>query len=244
MSFLDTVANIATSALDQYGDMLFGGQLQKAKLVTCKSPEDTAEIETIEFFLNPETITVGKEVKLEHNEHPQNPDIVRWQMTKPTTLKLDTLWFDTYETRENVRDKYINKLEALLDFLPETHTIPCVYFVFGEFSQVAPADASVFRVENLNVKYTMFLPDGTPVRAQVTMKLVQAQKEQQEWEVQKESPDHAKLHTVRRGDTLQGISMKEYDDPAQWRRIADLNGIDNPMMLEPGRKLLVPPILK
>jgi len=49
---------------------------------------------------------------------------------------------------------------------------------------------------------------------------------------------------VQRGDTLQNIAWKEYDDPAEWRRIADFNAVDDPMALEPGTKLLVPPILK
>jgi nucleoid-associated protein YgaU len=60
----------------------------------------------------------------------------------------------------------------------------------------------------------------------------------------KNSPDHAKVYTVQRGDTLQSISFREYDDPAEWRRIADANSVDDPMALEPGMKLLVPPILK
>jgi nucleoid-associated protein YgaU len=49
---------------------------------------------------------------------------------------------------------------------------------------------------------------------------------------------------MKRGDTLQAIAHAEYDDPREWRRIADTNGIDDPMSLRPGNKLLVPPILK
>ena len=41
-----------------------------------------------------------------------------------------------------------------------------------------------------------------------------------------------------------GIAFREYDDPAQWRRIAEANGIDDPLALQPGRRLLIPPILK
>ena len=59
-----------------------------------------------------------------------------------------------------------------------------------------------------------------------------------------ESPDHAKLHAVRRGETLQSIAAQEYDDPNQWRRIADANGIDDPFRLDPGARLIIPPILR
>ena len=90
----------------------------------------------------------------------------------------------------------------------------------------------------------MFLNDGTPVRAKVdlTLKTGLTPQEQAE-EDSKKSPDHAKMVTVRRGDTLSAIAHVEYNDSGEWRRIADANGIDDPMSLRPGMKLLVPPIL-
>jgi nucleoid-associated protein YgaU len=48
---------------------------------------------------------------------------------------------------------------------------------------------------------------------------------------------------VGRGDTLQSIAFKEYDDAGEWRRIAEANGIDDPLELAPGKRLLIPPIL-
>ncbi|MCA9527587.1 MAG: LysM peptidoglycan-binding domain-containing protein, partial [Myxococcales bacterium] len=47
-----------------------------------------------------------------------------------------------------------------------------------------------------------------------------------------------------RGETLQSIAGQEYDDPNQWRRIADANGIDDPFRLDPGVRLIIPPILR
>jgi len=60
----------------------------------------------------------------------------------------------------------------------------------------------------------------------------------------KQSPDHAKVYTVQRGDTLQAIAYREYDNPSEWRRIAEANAVDDPLALEPGTRLLVPPILR
>jgi nucleoid-associated protein YgaU len=91
----------------------------------------------------------------------------------------------------------------------------------------------------------MFLESGLPVRATVTISLRQAASatEQQE-QIKKQSPDHAKIHAVQRGETLQMIASREYDDPGEWRRIADANGIDDPLQVEPGRRLMIPPILR
>ena len=44
------------------------------------------------------------------------------------------------------------------------------------------------------------------------------------------------------GDTLAGIAAGLYGRPAEWRRLADHNRIDDPRRLAPGRVLEVPPL--
>jgi nucleoid-associated protein YgaU len=48
---------------------------------------------------------------------------------------------------------------------------------------------------------------------------------------------------VKQGETLNLIAAEEYDDPAEWRRIAEANGIADPMDVKPGTVLVLPPIL-
>jgi hypothetical protein len=45
---------------------------------------------------------------------------------------------------------------------------------------------------------------------------------------------------VVQGDTLPGVAYQEYGDAALWRAVADVNGIDDPARLRPGRRLLLP----
>ena len=199
-------------------------------------------VSSLTFFLNPSSITMTKKIKIDmHEDSSANKGKPKAVSTEPIELKFGELWFDTYDTREHVRKKYITTLEGLLDPVAEQHYVPVVGPVWGEFNATKNSPDYYFYVQSLNVTYTMFLPDGTPVRAKVTLALMQANPEVQQVEFQ--SPDHAKLYTVIRGDTLQSIAMSSYDDPREWRRIADLNGITDPMSLKPGTKLLVPPIL-
>ena len=58
-----------------------------------------------------------------------------------------------------------------------------------------------------------------------------------------ESADRTKGVVVKSGDTLQGIAAEEYDDPRQWRLIAAASTIDNPLTIQPGLALTVPPLL-
>ena len=134
--------------------------------------------------------------------------------------------------------------EALLRADTQLHRPPRVVFAWGagwgQDAKPGQINAGMWFVTGLDVNYTMFLPNGTPVRA--TCKLTLA--EEPPGTEEKQSPDTAHVHAVGRGETLQAISATEYDDPGEWRRIAVANGIDDPLRLTPGQRLLIPPILR
>lgn len=186
---------------------------------------------------NPKEYALSKSVPW----NPQNSsgvDAPPLQFTSGQGENLDLeLFFDTFEKGGSVTDltKPFHRL-ALID--SALHRPPRVLVSWGalKFQGV---------VESVNQRFTMFASDGTPVRATLTMKLREAREAvEQAKGTPPESPDRAKLHAVRRGETLQSIAAREYDDPGEWRRIADANGIDDPARLEPGLRLLVPPIIR
>jgi nucleoid-associated protein YgaU len=93
-------------------------------------------------------------------------------------------------------------------------------------------------------KFTLFLSDGTPVRAtlNVTFKefievkvLVQQNPTQ--------SADHRKTRTVKAGDRIDTIAAEEYGDPARWRLVAEANGLNDPTALRPGDVLNLPAVV-
>ena len=193
--------------------------------------------QAIEALFNPKEYAISKSV-------PWNPhasaglDAPEMQFTtgQGESLSLE-LFFDTYEKQSNVR-AHTDALHELALIDSSLHRPPLLVVTWGKlrFQGV---------VESINHRFTMFLEDGTPVRATCSLNLREARSAAEQAEqIKKESPDHAKLHAVRRGETLQAIAAREYDDPGEWRRIADANGIDDPLRLEPGQKLMIPPILR
>lgn len=95
-------------------------------------------------------------------------------------------------------------------------------------------------LKSVNAKYTMFKPDGTPVRAtaQITLEEIPV-------ESAKQNPTSGAIagrrsHVVAAGDSLHSLAFKEYDDPGLWRGLAAFNGIDDPLRLAPGTRLLIP----
>jgi nucleoid-associated protein YgaU len=95
-------------------------------------------------------------------------------------------------------------------------------------------------VSSVTAKYTLFTPSGTPVRALCTVAL-----EEISGELGGQNPTSGSLaardvHVVVAGDSLASVAYRAYGDPALWRGVARVNGIDDPMRLRPGTRLLLP----
>jgi hypothetical protein len=195
----------------------------------------------IPVLYNPNQYSFEKGVQLAEMGVPGlGAPILQYVRGNARSLSME-LFFDTYETGEDVRT-YTNELYALMNVESETHVPAICRFAWGP-GKWGKRDEASFRciVERVSGRFTLFLPDGTPVRAtlNVTLRefvdvemLVRAQPTH--------SADHTKTRFVRRGDTLSAIAADEYGDPALWRPIAAANLIHNPRLLEPGRALVIP----
>lgn len=132
-----------------------------------------------------------------------------------------------------------NSMYQLVKIQPRTHAPPRVRFIWGAGLQFKAI------VESVQQKFTLFNALGTPLRATVSMTFREYKTlEEQLGELNLQSPDHTKRRVVRRGETLSQIAAEEYDDPEQWRRIADANPkiVTNPRRLAPGDVLIIPPV--
>ena len=106
-------------------------------------------------------------------------------------------------------------------------------------------------ITNMSVQYVLFTDDGTPTRANVTLTVQQIDKIQYKNKSgpaaskQPQNPttrgfEGLRSHLVRDGDSLQGLAYRYLGDPTRWRRIAEANGIDDPMRLRRGTSLSIP----
>jgi nucleoid-associated protein YgaU len=101
--------------------------------------------------------------------------------------------------------------------------------------------------DSLSVQYTLFHPDGRPIRAAVKLSLIQVSRAEDGSSAageQKQNPttrgDILRSHVVRDGDSLASIAHEAYGDPTGWRAIAEANGIDDPLRLRRGTTLTIP----
>ncbi len=215
------------------------GQLVKATITNI----DTND--TVECMFNPTEYNFSKKAEWkEKSRRGQNVPHLEFSGGKPTELKVQ-LFFDTYESGEDVRQRYTNTLwklamvdSSLRDRKTGKSGPPKCEFRWGStwaFTAV---------VTQISQKFTLFLPDGTPVRAtlDVTMKQIDDEGLYPRQNPSSGGGEGHRVYTVRQGERLDWIAAQEYGDSSHWQYIAEVNGIDNPMQLRPGMVLKLPPL--
>jgi nucleoid-associated protein YgaU len=232
-----------------------GGELQK--LTIFPDPGDP-----IEALFNPAEISLTKSAHWEQrrvvgqggqNSAPVKQEF-RWVQAEEFSIDL---FFDTYESRSggmsvasvaasflpatlipgrdatDVR-QHTDQIAKLLDLATEQHEPPVCKLRWGVF------DIFTGVLTNLTQRFTLFLDDGTPVRATLSCDFAEVGTLGKARAGELNSADVMKTRQVQRYDTLQSLAADEYGDPALWRPIATANGIVNPRDLQPGMMLTIP----
>ena len=134
--------------------------LAKAKLI----PKDGGA-PALEFMFNPTEITFEKIVETSENVAARGQDSgqpkVSFATINPYKVTIHKILFDTYETGQDVVKQYIDPFRKAVQFVDQQkERTPLYSFVWGSNTHLRCCF-----VEQLTYKLTMFLPDGTPVRA-------------------------------------------------------------------------------
>jgi nucleoid-associated protein YgaU len=208
------------------------GALEKLTII----PEQGQKIEAL---FNPNKLTFSRSVTWDSQTGTagESEELV-YKSSEPETLAID-LFFDTYGDRPGTTIagvvKYTEAVAQLARINRELHRPPICTLQWGKFQ--------IFRgvLTNLSQTFSLFLPDGTPVRATLGCSFKRYRSSDEAMKtIDFHSADVPKTHTVRRGDTLSSIAARHYNDPGLWRQIAAVNGIHNPRLLKPGQVLRIP----
>jgi nucleoid-associated protein YgaU len=229
---------------------LVTNQLAKALLI------DTTSGTSYPVMYNPQELTLEQgNIFAEIGIPGLNASPNQYVRGKARTLAME-LFFDSYEVRVDVR-AYTAPIVRLLDKQPQTQAPPVLLFSMGRFQ---------FRcvLVDAGQRFTMFLPDGTPVRSTMTVRLQEYVEIELRLEqglflgsptvsaavntaarttagVTRSALGGPAVHVTVQGDTLSGLASTYLGDPARWREIADANAVEDPLTLLPGLSLLIPP---
>lgn len=198
---------------------------------------------------NPETYTVTKSVQLaEVNIPGLDAPVVQYVHGQSEKISLE-LFFDTtdqgmVDSVTDVRTQTVN-IYNLLKVDGALHAPPRVTLTWGTGGQLTSYGASIspwLVLESISEEFNLFSPAGVPLRAKLHVSFREAWTIEEQLQVTpRHSSDRTTLHRVVRGETLSHIAAQQYNDPTQWRTIADANNLANPRLLTPGMVLVIPP---
>lgn len=203
--------------------------LEKAVIKNLDKDED------VEVLFNPKEYIIEKKTPWrEQDIQGLDSPAVEFTLGERKRLSME-LFFDTSEEKTDVRE-YTDKIEDLMLVDPDEHRPPLLLFSWGKLKFKCV-------LEDLVQRFTMFLSDGTPIRAilKVLFKEYSTAASQVK-EKPRHSSDHTKRIILREGETLSSISAREYNNPRLWREIADANNIEDPLNVKPGTILRLPPL--
>jgi len=215
--------------------------LEKARLVVVVGNPDTKELK---FQYNPAEFTFTKNAKwIDATAQGARTDVKpppTYHYTEPSTLSMD-VFFDRFS---QFGGDVTKDVQTLLDW-----TKPCLPKRNGLMQppmlELQWGDSKALRgfqgyLSNVTANFTHFRMNGAPVRASCKITLTEIPVF-----IGRTNPTSGSLAAVRshvliEGETLQAIAWEEYGSATHWRALAEYNGIDDPLRLEAGTRLLIP----
>lgn len=223
-----------------------GGSLQHASLLLNEPSRDGSmdqpgpSLGQIDFQFNPKELSLAKTVTWTRPTTKGSTRASPPQFQGPQPMKLTLeMFFDASDSHD---DSVVRKVEKLFSCCVPTNAShsakkdspPWVQFRWGGLTSF------LAYVSSVSAKYTLFTPQGLPIRATCTVNLEELAGEPPRTNPTSGGQAPHREHVLVSGDTLAGLAYAEYGDPALWRAVAAANGIDDPTRLRPGRRLLLP----
>ena len=201
--------------------------------------------------INPESFTQTFKINADTSQGHGNPGTeAKYKSTEPEQLRLEFV-LDGTKTMEGYggdnKDYVSKKVHDQLDDL-----MKCVYNFDGKihrprFLIVHWGSEMDFKcvLSNLDLNYTLFEPDGSPLRVKVNATfLAHKSREQLLAESRASSPDLTHYRKVNQGDRLDLLSNEIYNNPKYLMQLGKVNNLVTIRRIKAGSDLYFPPFDK
>jgi len=178
---------------------------------------------TFDVMFNP------KELSIDNSE--SDAPIMEFTAAEPQTMNFE-LMFDTFETKANVKEAFVDTLIKMCKVDSKLKRPPMVRFTYAhvDFKGV---------ITSVKTKYTLFLANGTPVRATCTLALTEADQalNKDQSKALKEASKKKKKGTTTQSGTAGRIDNVSAANGSTPRATGEKNNLDSLNNVPPGTNL-------
>lgn len=127
--------------------------------------------------------------------------------------------------------------KACVKINPEAHAPNFVKLNWGEFALKCQLTA-------LSVNFTLFSPEGIPLRAELSCEFKRYVKLASKFKDEdNNSPDMTRVITIKEGDSLPLLCHEHYGSTKYYLQVAKSNSLISPLNLEIGQQIVLPPLV-
>ncbi|MBD2604438.1 LysM peptidoglycan-binding domain-containing protein [Scytonema hofmannii FACHB-248] len=230
------------------------GELTKVKILAYEDKRFQSKHGEFDLPINPEQFSQAFKVEydLAQAQGSQGND-PRFKFTRPEELKLDFTFDGTgvvpikgkantfYKDVAGQVQEFLNVVYTMKN---NTHKPNFLRLLWGNFS-FGNKNGFDCILKDLQINYTLFSPDGKPLRAKISATFVNyIEQERRLREEGKQSPDVTHIRKVTAGDTLPLMTHRIYGDQSYYLQVAKVNGLVNFRRLATNTDLRFPPLEK
>lgn len=212
--------------------------LQKLTITAYSDAKYAAEVGSYGLQINPENYT--------HNHstgyNPAKSTDTAGTTTKYDTIEPETLSFSFHLDGTGVvsdlklSDSIKQFKKLAYGYNGDIHSPNYLLLVWGSLSFKC-------RLTKLDVEYTLFDPDGMPLRAKLTPSFQQFLSPDDLAKLsRKNSPDMTHLRYAAAGDNLPSMCQRIYGNSRHYLMVANQNGLTDFRDLQPGQPIVFPPL--
>lgn len=217
------------------------GALKKLRIESFTDPDYSGNPKQppFEVLFNPNTYSVKYAVEYEEEQGKGTTGVPqKFKQAKPSEFGVEFTLDGTGASADvvDVDQKIDEFLSVVKEYDGEIHRPPYLKVIWGTL-----LFNCVFK--GANVKYTLFKPDGAPLRAVVSATFLGfIDDTKRVADERASSPDLTRVHAVTAGETLPLLCHRYYGDARHYVSVAQHNDLNDFRRLEAGGRLLFPPL--
>lgn len=201
------------------------------------NPKDKFEV-----LINPDSMKFSRKVSYTKDAVlGRSANVSRFDGHAPSNLSFNFVLDGTgvaYDKTESVEDTIKRFEQVVYKYIGGIHQPNPLKVSWGNFSFNC-------KVETLDYEYSLFAPNGEPLRVKVSVSFVNhITREKEQKESNKNSPDLSHVIVLKAGESIPQWCNTIYGDASYCTDVARHNGLNGFRNVKPGTRLLFPPIVR